>query len=330
MQKAISILVCFYNAEHKLPKTIEHIQNLEIEDLDGIEVLFIDNKSTDGSQALIHSMFEGFTKFPYAIHYEPIPGVANARKLGLQKATYNIILFCDDDNWFYPDYVKIGIDLMMRDTMIAILGGKGILTSDVEIPQWARDNQTYFACGPQAEQTGLVKGKRNVVYGAGMFIRRDLYVEVKNKGFEIFNLSRTGTKLTTGEDDELCFAMHIAGYKVWYDDRLQFYHYADAKRFTDDYFTRLKIGGYQSRYVTKFYLLYMNGYCPNVTTHFWLKEFLYSIKDLVKGIFVKSTKLEMKRNLDFSLYLLRERNKYNRNVLKIIRICESLSKKVTE
>lgn len=324
MQKSVSILVCFYNAEHKLPKTIEHIQNLDISGIEGIEVLFIDNKSTDNSQVLIHNKFEGFTKFPYAIHYEPIPGVANARKLGLQKAAYDIILFCDDDNWFFPDYIKLGLDIMTNDIEIGILGGQGILTADVEIPEWVKEKQIHLACGPQAEQTGLVRGKRNIMYGAGMFMRKDLYFELVAKGFKIMNLSRTGKKLTTGEDDELCFAMHIAGYKVWYDERLQFYHFATADRLSKDYFTRLQKGGYQSSYITRFYLRYLNGYKPQVTKYFWLKEFLYSVKDLAKGLFVNPTKLGIKRNFDFSMYLLRERGRYNENVRKVLKICENL------
>ncbi len=327
VKKSVSILVCFYNAEHKLPKTIEHIQNLDTTGLDGIEVLFIDNKSTDNSQTLIHTMFEGFTRFPYAIHYEPIPGVANARKRGLQKAAYNIILFCDDDNWFFPDYVTLGASIMTNDLTIGILGGQGILTADVEIPQWVQEKQIHLACGPQAEKTGLVRGKRNIMYGAGMFMRKDIYIDLVAKGFTIMNLSRTGTKLTTGEDDELCFAMHIAGYKVWYDERLKFYHYATADRLTKDYFTRLQKGGYQSSYITRFYLRYLNGYKPNVTKYFWLKEFLYSVKDLIKGLFYKPTKLGIKRNVDFSMYLLQERSRYNENVKKVLDICESLSEK---
>ena len=51
---------------------------------------------------------------------------------------------------------------------------------------------------------------------------------------------------------------------------------------------------------------------------------LCSLKDLVQGIFVKPTIVGMKRNLDFTLYLVRERSRYNENVKKVLGICENL------
>ena len=90
------------------------------------------------------------------------------------------------------------------------------------------------------------------------------------------------------------------------------------------YLKQLQNGMSSSGYVTRFYRNYLFGYKPHVTKYFWLKEFLYSLKDLVQGIFVKPTIVGMKRNLDFTLYLVRERSRYNENVKKVLGICENL------
>jgi len=325
--KAVSIIVCFYNAEKRLPKTIEYLQNLKIDQLEDIEVLFVDNNSSDGSLQLIKEMFSSFDKFSYSLHSEPTPGVTNARRKGLSEAKHNIILFCDDDNWFYPDYVELGLDIMTKDPQIGILGGQGILKSDVEIPQWAQKNQAYFACGPQASKSGLVRGDRNVIYGAGMFMRKDIYFDLVSKGFYIRNLSRTGKKLTTGEDDELSFAFHIAGYKVWYDERMKFYHYAHPSRLTMDYHNRLKTSYFKSTYVIRFYRDYLSGYEPKVSKMFWLKELCYATAHALSSLIRKPKKMIIHRNFHFVKYLISQRSKYNDEVLSILNICHAIDPK---
>ena len=330
MQKSDSILVCFYNAEHKLPKTIEHIKKLDISNITECELILVNNNSNDDSCTIIQNEMKGFNLFPWKIVDEPNPGLSNARLRGITESQHEYLLFCDDDNWLASDYIQNAISILTSNSNIAVLGGYGEAVSDIEFPEWFNKNKNFYAVGEQFPYNGKVFGVRNVVYGAGMIVRREAWEYIILKGFTFYTLGRTGKSLSSGEDSEMCLAFQIAGFDIWYDDSLRFKHYIEPKRLTENYFKKLQKGMSSSGYVTQFYRRYLFGYKPQVTKYFWLKEFLYSVKDLVKGVFVNPTKSGIKRNMDFSLYLLRERGRYNENVKKVLGICDGLSDRVSK
>ena len=43
--KGVSIILCFYNAEKKLSETIKYLMKLNIDGIEGIELIFVDNNS---------------------------------------------------------------------------------------------------------------------------------------------------------------------------------------------------------------------------------------------------------------------------------------------
>ena len=325
---SISIIICFYNAGIKLIPTLQHIKNLDISSITGCELILVNNNSNDNSCAIIKKEMNGFSLFPWKIVDEPKPGLSNARLKGISESKYDYLLFCDDDNWLASDYIQHAMQILNANTNIAVLGGYGDAVSDIPFPNWFEQNKNFYAVGEQFPTNGKVFGVRNMVYGAGMIVRRQAWEYIISKGFTFFTLGRTGKSLSSGEDSEMCLAFQIAGYDIWYDNSLQFKHYIEPSRLTNVHFKKLRKGMSSSGYVTQFYRRYLFGYKPKVTKRFWFKEFLYSVKDLVLGIFVKPTKSGIKRNIDFSLYLLRERGGYNENVRKVVGICENLSKKV--
>jgi glycosyltransferase involved in cell wall biosynthesis len=318
----ISIILCFYNAGDKLIPTIEHIAKLETTNISGIEIIFVDNNSKDNSCKIIQDQLIGFTKFPWKIVSEPSPGLSNARIRGIKESTYDILLFCDDDNWLASDYLQKGLEILKKDSIIAILGGCGTAISKTGLPYWFDNIKIYYACGEQIK--GGESGKCLVLYGAGMFIRKQAFLEIASNGFHFYNLGRTGTKLTSGEDSELCLAFQIAGYKIWYDRSLTFFHFIEPKRLTLPYLKKIK-NGIGTSFIIRFYLDYFNGYVPKITRWFWLKEFLYSFKD---GCFalLKIKRNFAERSFKFCWYLIKERSRYNRNAQNILQICESLNK----
>ena len=231
MKASISIIVCFYNAGDKLYKTCDSIKGLLFDDLENVEVIFVNNNSNDNSVEIINNLFESFSLFPWKIVNEPKPGLSYARLKGIESSHYEYLLFCDDDNWLSKDYLQIGSKILQNDSMIAVLGGKGAAVSEIELPVWFEQNKNFFAVGKQFTESGQVKGYRNVVYGAGMFVRKSAFQFLISKGFQFYNLGRTGKKLTSGEDSEMCLAFQIAGYKIWYEEELTFQHHIEEKNY---------------------------------------------------------------------------------------------------
>jgi len=62
---------------------------------------------------------------------------------------------------------------------------------------------------------------------------------LKSNGFEFILSGRKGKALTSGEDCELSYAIMLAGYTLYYDDDLLFYHYMPASRLRWEYLMKL-------------------------------------------------------------------------------------------
>jgi hypothetical protein len=124
---------------------------------------------------------------------------------------------------------------MSSHANIGALGGNGDLVYETQPPAWVNAFPIY-AAGPQSQKSGLVK--KNFVYGAGCVIRKSAYELIHKAGFRSLLTDRLGKELSSGGDYELCYALAMAGYDVWYDDRLKFQHYIPAERFTRDYYIR--------------------------------------------------------------------------------------------
>lgn len=324
IDNSITIILCFYNAESKLPKTLQAIKAIKVPPSLSVELILVNNNSNDNSLVVIQNELEAFKKFPYKVVTEKVPGLSHARKKGISESGSELLLFCDDDNWLASDYLEKGVKILSSNSKIAVLGGLGEPISDVKIPSWFESVQNFYAVGPQAELSGEVAGKRNVVYGAGMWVRKSTYLKIMSLGFDFHTLGRVGNQLSSGEDSELCLAFRIAGYKIWYSTDLQFKHYIEKIRLTDNYFRSLKKGMNRSRFVTRFYLDYLYGYSPVVNKYFWVKEFFYNLKDSVINLFLVRTD-GLIRNFQFGIYLLQEKQKYNDNVQKMVLMCQKLS-----
>lgn len=320
-----SIIICFYNASHKLIPTLRHIKNLDVSSITDCELILVNNNSHDDSCAIIQNEMNEFTLFPWKLVDEPKPGLSNARQKGIAESQFEYLLFCDDDNWLASDYMQTALPILESHKNIAVLGGYGEAISDIPIPHWFEQHKNFYAVGEQFPTNGKVYGVRNMVYGAGMIVRRSAWNYLISKGFTFFALGRTGKSLSSGEDSEMCLAFQIAGYDIWYNNTLRFKHYIEPQRLTDEYFKKLRKGMSSSGYVIQFYRRYLFGYKPKITKYFWIKELAYVCKDILKGLFVNSSREAFNRNLRFSKYLLQERGNYSKNVRNVLAICEELS-----
>lgn len=324
MNKAISIIICFYNAGTKLIPTIKHIKELNVEGIDFVELILVNNNSNDDSENIINKELGGFNLFHWEIVFEGKPGLSNARVAGIEKAKGAFLLFCDDDNWLDKEYIQRAFPILEMNENIAVLGGYGSPVSDTEIPEWFYSFENSYAVGRQRVESGKIHGDRNVVYGAGMIVNRDAFYKIHSKGFSFKTLGRTGQKLSSGEDSELCLAFQIAGYDIWYDEQLLFKHYIEPRRLTERYLYDLKKAMSTSGYISRFYRRYLFGYKPKISKFFWLKELIYTVKYIMVNLFRKVSTIELKRNLNFLVYLVKQRKKYNENVKSVLSICQAI------
>lgn len=99
----VSIIIPVYNSEKYIEKTL---QSVLAQTYENIEVIVIDDGSTDNSGEIV----EKFSKTDSRIQYFKIEngGPGNARNVGMSKVTGKYIGFCDGDDIIKPDmYEKL-------------------------------------------------------------------------------------------------------------------------------------------------------------------------------------------------------------------------------
>jgi glycosyltransferase involved in cell wall biosynthesis len=324
-KQGVSIIICFYNAGDRIVNTLKHIKAQRNRTNENTELILVNNASTDDSEAIIQQELEGFDVFPWKLVHEQKPGLAHARICGLKHVSYDVIIYCDDDNWLSGLYLSHAEQIMRKDQEIGILGGKGSAVSSVHLPNWFESVQAYYAVGAQMPESGRVIGSRNVVYGAGMVIRTKVMLDLFKKGFSFQSLGRTGTSLAAGEDSELCLAVQIMGWKIMYEETLLFEHFITPNRLSKEYLIRMQKGMGKSTFYSRFYRDYFFGKRIQITNWFWIKEIIYTILDLFKSLVRLNFNLD--RHIELVFFLLKERKNYDKNVFKIIQICHQLEEK---
>jgi glycosyltransferase involved in cell wall biosynthesis len=232
----VSIIICCHNGETRLANTIQHICDQQVPSYVPWELIIVDNGSSDQSVSVAQEVWDrNSASGRLKIVHEPELGLNFARARGFNEALYEYMIMCDDDNWLSPSYIGHVCRIMSTHPRIGALGGHGILKTEIEAPAWFI-NSNIFASGPQACVSGKVID--NKVYGAGCVIRKSAYQKLLHVGFQSLLTDRKGNTLTSGGDYELCYALAILGYDIWYDDRLRFIHYITKERLTFEYYLR--------------------------------------------------------------------------------------------
>lgn len=74
--------------------------------LDRLEVLVVDNGSTDGTSDFVREMANKSTGLCIRLIQEPQPGTGRARNRGAEAARGDYLLFMDADSWMAPDLAE--------------------------------------------------------------------------------------------------------------------------------------------------------------------------------------------------------------------------------
>ena len=297
--QGVSIVICCHNGAKRLPETIRHIALQRVPSHIPWELLIIDNGCTDDSTTVARIEWQKHRVNTYMrVVKEPMLGLSYARARGFREARYEYIVLCDDDNWLEENYVSQVYRLLSSKPNIGAAGGYGSLLYEVEPP--TKDLSYIFAAGPQAPEPGKVH--ENKVYGAGCVIRYSAYEKMLASGFKSLLTDRKGAELTSGGDYELCLAIAILGYDIWYDDQLRFTHFITKERLTWDYFLRYAVESSRCFNVIQSYKVVASHtaihHHPRLAV---LKDFLACARSFVTTNWERllSTKVSLKRALYF-------------------------------
>lgn len=251
----ISIIICCYNSSKRLPETLAHLAKQQVCDALAWEIILVNNNSIDTTKTTAKNVWKSYGS-PTILRVidEPNPGLSYAREAGMRTASYDMFLWCDDDNWLCEAYVQTAFNIMEAYPEIGALGGWCEAAFEGEKPKWFDAQARYFAVSRQGKQSGDITSKKGCLYGAGMVLRKADWGRLQKLGFKHLLSDRVGNQLSSGGDTEYCYALRLLGYKMWFDERLYFKHYMTQGRLQLAYVVRMRKAMANSNFILWPYL----------------------------------------------------------------------------
>lgn len=175
MKELVSIVVPFYNVEKYLGDCLESISKQTYEN---IEVVLIDDGSTDKSTDIANSYAQKYNYF-HAYRQEN-KGVSGARNEGIRHATGKYIYFLDSDDYVENDAIEKLVDMAEKDDLDAIKFSAYNFYEQSEEKVWNCDGYKYAGVydriysGEEILKEFEKTGDKNLVIIAHIFIKRDV------------------------------------------------------------------------------------------------------------------------------------------------------------
>lgn len=120
MSDLVSIIIPCYNQGEYIEETLQSVLSQTYEN---IEIIIINDGSTDNSEETISNLI----KEKPSIQYISIVngGVSKARNIGISKASGKFVLPLDADDIILPEYTKMAVEEFKKDSALIVVTGLG-------------------------------------------------------------------------------------------------------------------------------------------------------------------------------------------------------------
>ncbi|HVF32740.1 MAG TPA: glycosyltransferase family A protein [Acidimicrobiales bacterium] len=179
----VTVVVAVHNGEKYLRESLD---SLYAQDYDNVEVVFIDDGSSDGSADIARS-YEGLRY----VHQENA-GLAAARNAGLAEANGEFLAYLDDDDVLLPHKLRIQVDHLVANPEIGCVLGRQeiVLEPGVEPPEWLTRDTIYGDLDGIPLVSAMIRTEDlRRVGGFDVTYRfaedRDLFVRLREHGIQI-------------------------------------------------------------------------------------------------------------------------------------------------
>jgi glycosyltransferase involved in cell wall biosynthesis len=226
----VSIVICSHNGAGRLPATLQHLAKQRVPPGLQWEILLVDNASSDATAEVARRHWPVEAPARLRVAREERLGLTQARCRGLKEARFELVSFIDDDNWPAPDWVASVADLMKHYDDVGACGGQVEAAFESPCPPWFSQCCEYYAVGTQGQRSDDITWTRGYLWGAGLTIRKSAWASLTAEGFRFQLNDRAGQTMLSGGDAELCLALRLAGWKLWYEPRLNIRHFIPAGR----------------------------------------------------------------------------------------------------
>ena len=176
-----------------------------------IEVLVVDNGSSDGTETLLQQWRAAGDHRRSVV--EPHVGLSRARNTALEASDRDVVIFLDDDALVPPTWARSHLAALALDSGIGAAGGPVGLTWPAGRPDWVGAELTqWFSALDLGDESGPFPNAHGP-YGTNMSVRRAAALAVG--GFDP-RFGRRGRRLLSGEERDLTRRLVEAGWLIGY------------------------------------------------------------------------------------------------------------------
>ncbi len=218
MADRLSVVIPNWNGARFLADCLDALRN---QTLDGVEIILVDNASSDGSQSFVK------TNYPEVrlLELEENRGFTGACNLGIEAAAGAYIALLNNDTEVQPDWAEQVLAAFADHPDAGIVASKMLLFDQRDRFHTAGD---FFTIDGVAGNRGAWD-KDSGQFDRGEFVfsacggsavyRTSMLREIGKLDDDFFFLL---------EDVDLAWRAQLAGYKVWYEPRAVVYHHLSA------------------------------------------------------------------------------------------------------
>lgn len=242
-QPKITLLICTHNGGERIKQVLEAIAKQTDISRDILEVLIVDNASTDSTAEIATNALKSL-QVQGRVLSEPRIGKINAFLTGVYKAQGEFISIIDDDNFVEPGFIRHTLEVFCRFPEVGIVASLNQIFTEQPLPLWFvwasgrySCSQPWFETIEEHHQYGVIIGQTPFVAGAGSTFRVKPLLDCLAKGYRFFNDAQRGKQMKVScEDLEFSCLLHSLGYKCAYDPRIQIRHAVQLERLSLEYF----------------------------------------------------------------------------------------------
>ena len=228
--RTVTVAVCTRDRAPVLAESLAHLRREVGEAPAGVEVLVVDNGSTDATPAVAARLAD----WPaFRSVSEPVAGLSRARNRALAASTADWVVYLDDDAFVWPGWLD-ALRHAVRQPGVALVGGPIAPRFEAPPPRWFDPGSVTRAFG--AEGPLPDRAAREGFSGGNLGVRRDALAAVG--GFDV-GLGMTAGRLMLGEETDLAARLFDRfGNATWHAPRMGVDHLEPAAKQRPGYVAR--------------------------------------------------------------------------------------------
>ncbi len=237
MSNEISVIICTHNPRMDYLERVLGALREQSFSLARWELLLIDNKSEEPLSGRVDLSWHPTWR---VIREEEI-GLTNARLRAIEEAQAELLLFLDDDNEVFSDYLEEGLSISSEWPKLGAWGGQWI--AEFELGRPAHLKVDIFSTPLTRDLWSNNYDRAVAPFGGGMFLRSEVAKEYARKCIEEplrKKLDRAGGSLASYGDIDMAFTACDLGLGMGRFQALKITHLIPSKRTSLEYLLKIR------------------------------------------------------------------------------------------